>query len=1201
MSDTLCRGNKCEREAIAALKAIGFGDGEMFTIGVRNYALQARFDGDRLSLWKTKRPSVPGGDWVLSSPIFGGWDYLVELSRSNDIFILPNKCQNGMSKHHVTRFDVVFFEVDPKGDNIAAELKQNRAFIRELESRGFVLSAQIYSGNKSDHGHLRLTEDPGQSVWENLMRKAAIAMGSDPAIVTLGRKMRFPNVYRTKSGVTRYCKSRVTDAVYTPSELEQWLDTLIKERYGVMPPEVISEGRFRAYKRLDIQGLPKEEVIACLTADEFEFEEKFEDIDLSDIPTEVLHPVAIKALNTIPESVPGEGSYEEIYRRIAGGLKNIFGEAIAVNLLEQHSPQREAANVVRSLTQYNAASLFKAAREYGGFEWEREDAERLKDWFHEDILHCYAKFKGKDLSLELSPLRRKFQLLGCPDQYWKEECNAIAAEINVKPIYGASEEWWDKYHQNLVGLGGSRGEGEVKDTPEWIQQNQIVPWLNARKRKAEYIFQHELKHGDRQIVGIDEIPAHDGTEYQVAIQNEQQRFDIVQKAQELGYVGVVDISPTGTGKTHNLQDPVWQTIKTALFLQSHRSPHVKELSDSYFEMPTRHNGLWRHSDGVLRRNPENEGDSPSVKSNCEKADEFLEAIATGRNLEIDSPCFGCQHFDYCGKDYQDRPAGNGFRRHRFHALRKNSVRAHLTQFQGVSEFLLADRVAIVDEAMAQIGDGFKTMSITFEQIEKKLSFVDRLLTAKSHYFRPFIQYLRNLSEGNTTPYSIGDTEVFENAPPPCDYEEQATLKGVLTANRDGKIDWNYAKQIIEAEREYGNIDFTPDVAVPFEPLSDLIKVWCGAQGAISVHGDTVTVTMPDHASINMLKKFKSVLLMDATPNLDHLAKLWGVSKSKFLVISRAVPDNSRLKITTIETPGTKSRQNLFNSNQTQDRVASIIDLIKEHRGDDVRVLGMKNCPIPHDIYWGKGNRGDNSSAGVKTLISYGLPRPNLVECQSQYIAMYRSLDGFEAYYNHLVAVEVIQLAGRQRAHRYDADFELFMICADFDPSFLEHLGCQVQTIHAAQIDPKLGTESQYRRFMMGQVALELVRTGKDLTQKAIAETLGKSQQAVAKMVKGFAGGWQGFRDRIQPYLNSPTKAGLYFQESDAEFDEWLGFTPVTATALIAPLLELKDWETLDTFLGQTAPDKIQWVLAIALNLFAIDIKNSPPEDEQCAI
>jgi hypothetical protein len=1180
-----------ELQAIATLKTLGFRENEPFMIGVANYALQVEIKEDCLLLWKTNCPTVRGGNWTIGHPIIGGFDHLRRIGESGkNIFIFPNKLVNGMSDRHATEFNTVFFEIDPpKGSNITEQLIANRERINAIQARGLRLSAQIYSGNKSDHNYFRLSCGVSSDVHLNLQRKAAIAFASDPAIVTISRKMRFPWVPRRVGDSIRECKTRLTDAVYTPSELEQWLDTLIKERYGVQPPEHISENRFKEYKRNYFAGLDAEEVCHTLNADEWEFEPKQDDIDLSDLPTEILHPIALKAVQTIPESIPGEGSYEEIYRRMCGGLKHIFGEEIAVQIAEQHSPLREASSVVRSLKAYNAASLFKVAREHGGFVWDKEDAKRLQDYFHEDILRLYDGFKGKALSIELAPFRKKFQLLGCPDLYWKEECNAIAAEINVSPVYGADANWWKDYEEKRVGLGGYRGEGEIKNAPEWIRQNQIIPWLNRLKEQGKRLFSYEQEVNNRQRITPGELVHHNGTGYIVEFTSEQERFRLVKDAPSMGYKWVVDISGTGTGKTHNLLRFGEKGSRVVLFLPSHRNPHVPELKDSFFEMPTRHLGMYRHSDNTIRRHPEKEGQLTIEDANCHKANEFLEAAITGRNLEIDSPCFTCQFQDTCGKDQQNRPAGSGFLRHRFHAFQQPRVRGHLSQFGGVPEALLKDRIAIVDEAFSQI-QSFKTMTISIDDAFKKLRFLEALDPAKAHLIKPFLTHMEKLNNECKSPFGVSHDELFENAPnsDKCRWDAKAWAKGVLTAVVDGKINWDYANDTALAE-DAGQ-------STPYEPLSDMIKIWCGDKGSISVKDGIVTITMPDSSHINMLKKFESRLLMDATPNLKLLAQSAGCQESEILVITRPMPDNSRLSITAIETPGTGSRQNLNESKQAQDRVMSLIEKIKVERDANARVIGLKNCPIPHDGYWGNHSRGDNSNSGVRTLIAYGLPYPNLEQSRAEWRAIAGTLDGFEAYYGHKVAAEIIQVAGRQRAHRYDGEFNLYMICSGLDPRFLKSLGCKVNVIHAAQIDPKLGTHSQYRRFQAAHMAREIYETQGVLTQSNLANVLGITQQAVQQITKSFAGGWKAFREKIQGSLISSHKDDLYFALDAQEFDDWQGFTPLEAVAIILPLLQSQDWDGFKDLLQVTCPQKINWVVAIALNLFALD---DDPVEEKC--
>jgi transcriptional regulator with XRE-family HTH domain len=381
-----------------------------------------------------------------------------------------------------------------------------------------------------------------------------------------------------------------------------------------------------------------------------------------------------------------------------------------------------------------------------------------------------------------------------------------------------------------------------------------------------------------------------------------------------------------------------------------------------------------------------------------------------------------------------------------------------------------------------------------------------------------------------------------------------------------------------------------DRALPFEPLSDLVRVWSGNQGSISINADgVISITMPDKRTVNMLKKFKSVLLMDATPNLEDIAHQFGIKESEILVLNSAVPDNSRLTINCIETPGFGSR-NL--SEAAIARGDAIIEKVKE-QDPHTKVIAYKNGAIVCDGYWGNHTRGSNEFVGTQTMVLVGAPFPNLGEIQDNYRAQHGHLVGFEEYYNHLVAAEIIQAVGRQRAHRFQSNFNIFHICTGINPSFLEHLGCRVNLIHAAQIDPSLGSVSQSKRYTLAQVAMQMAETGIKVTQAAIAEVLGVTQSAVSQILKEFRGGWQGFKKEILGDLLNNTKSALYFSKSAANLDDWAGFDVASAMILTIDLVRSQDWATLKTMLNESTPEKRHWATAIMLNLFGIAPPNSP--------
>lgn len=1171
-----------EQAAIATLTSIGFGADTDYWIGIKNFAAVIRIEGDRLKVFHTKKND--SGDWVKDAPILAGYQYLWELGKSGaDIYILPNKLKNGLTNHHATRFDTVFFEIDPpSGSDIGKELVKNREKIRKIaDDYALVPTAQIYSGNKSDHVYFKLTDSIDADRWGNLMRKMAIAIGSDPAIVTLHRKMRFPHIYRVHNGSARYCKTKLSGHEYSPDELEAILDQMIRDRFKVKISYVSSE-KFRKYKGLIIDS-PSDEKIAELLVEK---DRPVESLDFTDFPTRILQAPAIKALRSIPESVKGSNTYTQIYLPMVGGLKAIFGAAIAKDLADQHSPSRSASSesTAKGLNKFTPNSLFSLAKKFG-FVWSEQDEAAIAQHYIEKISAFYAEFgEQKALSLKLWETRRQFRSLGCTDKSWLKLCQIVATEKGMQLVAGASPDWWEQYESGMSGLGVWNGEPNPDKSVFGFWVNNINPWLNRLRKIGKRQLSYKPIDSDRQIISLKDLPPYspENPKYEILINSQKERDEAVLVCAELGYTMAYDIRATGTGKNHELLDT---TFKEAIvFLEEHRNPSVKEFRDKFYEVPTRHDGLYLWSNGKFKRTPEYPEQIPTRASNCHLTKEFVEAIAQGKNLEIDSPCNTCKFAETCGHDMTDRPEKSGFLNYRKHALKRPLLRAHLAQFQNIDERFLKERVGIVDESDKQIVTTHN-VKVTFESLRQSAAFIRNLDHRQGQKVSRFLDNLEDIyTQNKNQKFGIPHDQIMESL---SKYDKESNLKhflkGALAARKlDGTLDIKAMDDLYwQSELADNTNAYRP---LPFEPLSDLVRVWAGNKGSISISSEGVlSITVPDLRIVETLKKFKALLLMDATPNLAKTASQFGIQENAIVTLNAAVPDNSRLTIHSIETSGFGSR-NL--SPDAIDRANKAIALFKQ-KDPSTKVIAYKNGLIECDGYWGNHTRGSNDFVGVKTLLLFGAPFPNLNEVQDQYRTMFGSLDRFQDYYHHLTASEIIQAVGRQRAHRFQTDFKIFHFCSGINPSFLEHLGCHVVRLQAAQIDPSLGSLSHRKKYHLMSVCQQMIHTKSKVTQQAIADVLGVTQSAVSQMLTGFYGGWGVFKEKILGDLLSSTKASLYFEETTKDLDDWDGFNEVGAIAVVFELIRFGDWDALKSLLARTSVSKQHWLAGVILNIFSL--------------
>ncbi len=182
------------------------------------------------------------------------------------------------------------------------------------------------------------------------------------------------------------------------------------------------------------------------------------------------------------------------------------------------------------------------------------------------------------------------------------------------------------------------------------------------------------------------------------------------------------------------------------------------------------------------------------------------------------------------------------------------------------------------------------------------------------------------------------------------------------------------------------------------------------------------------------------------------------------------------------------------------------------------LASKKDRHLPKDGYWHHHSRATNEFKGVEILVVFGTPNPNVGAVQDEYRALFGSLEGFEAYYQHLVRAEIIQLVGRQRAHLYpDQQFYIYMIGTDQDLSYLhDSFGIEVINLESFEFCPEAGTDTQVSKWKAWRAAQQLLRAGKKITAPAVAAKVGLSERWVRKLFDN----WRSFKKAVLSLYNS---------------------------------------------------------------------------------
>ena len=186
-------------------RALGYQIGESLVIrasGDKQLIYLGKLTDSSIELWATRCTGKDSDGIAKYEPTHEILDPVAHLRKLGEdgygIFSYPNHVKNGLGNKHATAFTSLYFEDDHRSLD---EQKQRWDILRNL---GIEPAIVVYSGGKSYHTYIPLTEDIGAARWQRLNRMSSIVMGSDISVNTFGRAMRLPGVPRVgKDGQIR--------------------------------------------------------------------------------------------------------------------------------------------------------------------------------------------------------------------------------------------------------------------------------------------------------------------------------------------------------------------------------------------------------------------------------------------------------------------------------------------------------------------------------------------------------------------------------------------------------------------------------------------------------------------------------------------------------------------------------------------------------------------------------------------------------------------------------------------------------------------------------------------------------------------------------------------------------------------------------------------------------------------------------------
>lgn len=591
--------------------------------------------------------------------------------------------------------------------------------------------------------------------------------------------------------------------------------------------------------------------------------------------------------------------------------------------------------------------------------------------------------------------------------------------------------------------------------------------------------------------------------------------EIYRQAIDKGYEYVLDISATGSGKTHAVTDLDLELREKLLYATTQpRNPNNEKLERDFTELPARNAGYVFSNSKVtpsgkaVREEFKKGGDRefPTIKSNCYVADHFR-AIASS-NIDF-NPCSICPRESKCITEVGN---GYGFKKQIGKALKHQKLIAHPQGFK--EEMMPNGSLLIVDEYQQSIPEN-RTITVDIGDIrDMKYRFSDIFWAERvsSDTFNILTSTLKTISnivtDTETGKWGLNTTDCLQ-------LFQSIDLQTLLQVKEAvDEINYKYNQDVFLNNKSLNKE--TLEMFYCKEWLYLLVNILTGDILNSSLHlgKQKLTIKIKNERVISNLisDRFKTKIFQDATGNRDHLALLLGIDPEKILTLRKKSILNDNFTIHHITGMGRLGNQR---KEGTSRKVAILRDVINDRHDNNVGFIDYKNYAQKGDLYHHGDARGSNLFLRKKAVVSIGVPCPNINALRMQYeilkgLRVTTTDKGFQEFVNAKIVSEIIQEIGRIRANRrLDEELHYYFI-GDVNINFLAELGFNLVTESAINMSSKLGTRQQQLRYEVVkalQVALEAGDKLSNVTQQQIADQIDRARTSITNLAKAF-GGWE---------------------------------------------------------------------------------------------
>ncbi len=613
-----------------------------------------------------------------------------------------------------------------------------------------------------------------------------------------------------------------------------------------------------------------------------------------------------------------------------------------------------------------------------------------------------------------------------------------------------------------------------------------------------------------------------------------ERLNVWGEAKKQGYKYALDTSGTGSGKSFDagIATPELFAVRQLIYASAeHRNPTTPTLK-SWVDLEARHDGLCRDEFSKLRR--AKPGQPYIVSPNCSRND-TISALRSKNIRGADTSgliCQTCPNLEPC-----QAGAVFGYLYDRAKSLRQPRLRAHPESLPDPREYDYSDVVLVWDEA-SQILKNHRSIDVTAQDLQRAIADLALKSPLVFDALRPVLTALHPYMAGviKQPYYGWKDFQIRETLPK-VDGVDVAAIREALAPELDeflnstkehgvdlADLPRGVRKQFSDSDTETAD-QVSKNMSLNWLP--DFLDVLLGnVVGNLRIQYGTLTISLRDQRLAEIALSASGNIFLDATATAEDLALVLGIEPSAILTIRQEIPDTSNLEIVQVATVG-RLGVGSDRSEFCQKRVDALINQITADTNGNVAVFDFKRHTSCCDgkRHWWTDSRGVNDLEDYAALTLVGVPCRNLGDWEAEFTVLHGrppkegtervrypiKVNGapspdlqpwfemevsadpeFREFCRRRILADIHQAIGRLRSHRRPGQQLRVYFIGEYP------LDLPVTLRRASDITPEAATKTERVEIAVRGAVQKLKDAGQKITQTAIAQITGYSQQYISR-------------------------------------------------------------------------------------------------------